>query len=485
MHWLQGFRNKFYAIVFLVLLVFVTLLLLGQNSFGRVQVGGSLYEGIRLKRDMVSSLTAMRTDLAILRGNLYSAALGSDMDSASRATRLISTIEVDINRIRELQALSLGSMAVSCGTCHAVEVTAGVFAPVENAAGQWRNLHGRLQTGLLPLIKDGNSELATRLFESDFSPSFLKIIDQLGQTGELLEGAFPDQFAYVVKEAEKTGRGFIVGGLILAIIFVITAVGLLHYTSRQISRENEELLASARELQEVSEEQGSKIDFIVNATSEISMTIEEVAHNTGEALLASRDAGEVATFGKQTSGYTIESIKRGASLIREASEIIVTLDKRSREISGIVSTINTIAMQTNLLALNAAVEAARAGEHGKGFSVVAGEVQNLARRTKQATAEIEGMIQFVLAETARSTDAITKSKNEAEKSVKLIDAVSQSFDSIVIAADTTTGMVGQIADFANRQSKTTEDIADSIRKIADIQREAGDAAHRLRGVSLF
>jgi hypothetical protein len=485
MHWLLSIKKKFYALIAFILFAFVVGLVLGQISFARVQVGGSLYEGIRLKRDMTSALAAMKADLAILRGNLYSATLTADDAAAGRAARLISTIQSDLNRVRELQQLSHGGSIVTCGSCHAAEELAILFAPVENAAGQWRDLHERLQTILFPALRERDTDRAVQLFEGEFSSLFIKMIDEVGLAGVLLDSAFPPQVAHIMSETDKTRKGFITGGLVMTILFLVIAISLLQHTTRQNSQENEKLLAAANDLQKVSEEQSLKIDFIASATAEISKAIEEVAHNTGEALEASRDAMEIATYGKQTSGYTIDSIKSGASMIRETSQIIESLDKRSREIASIVSTINTIAMQTNLLALNAAVEAARAGEQGKGFSVVAGEVQNLAKRTKQATAEIEGMIQFVLAETARSSEAITKSKNEAEKSVKLIDAVSQSFDSIVTAAGTTSEMVGQIVEFANKQSKITEDISDSIRKIADIHQEAEAAASSLRGVSTY
>ncbi|MEX6699533.1 methyl-accepting chemotaxis protein [Peribacillus frigoritolerans] len=49
--------------------------------------------------------------------------------------------------------------------------------------------------------------------------------------------------------------------------------------------------------------------------------------------------------------------------------------------------------------MNASLEAARAGESGKDFAVVANEVRSLADGSKEATKNIQAIIQSILSDT--------------------------------------------------------------------------------------
>lgn len=67
---------------------------------------------------------------------------------------------------------------------------------------------------------------------------------------------------------------------------------------------------------------------------------------------------------------------------------IEALRSEVENVAAMAGQIEAIAKQTNLLALNATIEAARAGDAGRGFSVVAGEVKQLAGQTSKTTGEI-------------------------------------------------------------------------------------------------
>ncbi len=98
-------------------------------------------------------------------------------------------------------------------------------------------------------------------------------------------------------------------------------------------------------------------------------------------------------------GKLSESLTEMAGDVQETAQTVDDLDKSAEDIEGIINLIKNISDQTNLLALNAAIEAARAGDKGRGFAVVADEVRTLAKRTNDATGDIEGLVSTIHNET--------------------------------------------------------------------------------------
>ena len=141
------------------------------------------------------------------------------------------------------------------------------------------------------------------------------------------------------------------------------------------------------------------------------------------------------------SGHAAEAANVGAKAMTaaaDASHKIQRLGKSSAQIGSVVKTINTIAEQTKLLALNATIEAARAGEAGRGFSVVAGEVKNLARETAEATQDIASRVENIQIDTQDVVTAINQIRD-------IIESINQ--------------LQQQIADSVEQQLATTKDMS--------------------------
>lgn len=90
-----------------------------------------------------------------------------------------------------------------------------------------------------------------------------------------------------------------------------------------------------------------------------------------------------ASYASMRNEELVNELKDGIAV---AAEQIVEANESTKQIEG-------YGKKQQILALNASIEAARAGEFGKGFSVVAGEVQKLARDMSVASQSIKSNLE--------------------------------------------------------------------------------------------
>lgn len=255
-----------------------------------------------------------------------------------------------------------------------------------------------------------------------------------------------------------------------------TVIGQISETSIKVSLDAENLSDAGNKSFKHMLEQQKEIQNISTAISQIDISVTEVATNTSRVSNETQNAQTEADININLVTELKSTINNLVQEVENSSEVIVTLNAKSMDISSIIDSINAIAEQTNLLALNAAIEAARAGEQGRGFAVVADEVRTLAVRTQDATQEITTVIDILQAEVKNAISVMDKGQKEAIMATEKTEETMQSLDIIRKSILSINDMSTSIAQTTNQQSSASSEISTNISKISNMANETLNSA---------
>ena len=185
------------------------------------------------------------------------------------------------------------------------------------------------------------------------------------------------------------------------------------------------LASSSSEIMAATTQVASGTAETATAISETTTTVEEIRQ---AAQLSSQKAKNVSDSAQRVAQVTQtgqKAVEETAAVMRHIrdqmesiAQTIVRLSEQSQSIGGIIASVTDIADQSNLLAVNAAIEAAKAGEQGRGFAVVAQEIKSLAEQSKQATAQVRGILNDVQKATSAAVMATEQGSKAVEAGVK-------------------------------------------------------------------
>jgi methyl-accepting chemotaxis protein len=229
-----------------------------------------------------------------------------------------------------------------------------------------------------------------------------------------------------------------------------------------------------------SQQQSSQMAAVSNAINQVSSAIQEVARSAEQAAEEVSNAENRADLGREQITQGIERIDTLAKTIGDAVGVIQGLAHESEQIGTVLEVIRSIADQTNLLALNAAIEAARAGEQGRGFAVVADEVRLLAQRTQKSTAEIQGMIERLQANSASAVSVIHQSSEGAQVTMVQSREAGASLAQIAVSLRSVTSLNASIASATRQQAQVVDHISQTVADAAALASQnaasAGEAS---------
>ncbi|MCL2740587.1 MAG: methyl-accepting chemotaxis protein [Oscillospiraceae bacterium] len=228
---------------------------------------------------------------------------------------------------------------------------------------------------------------------------------------------------------------------------IIASTDQVSSSARQIAETSSSIASGASQMaegaQSLSEGAVKQTEYI----QDLSASIANIAENTRQNVAMTDRAAKLADS-------IINKAEVGSRQMAEMVAAVNEITEASISVSNIMETINGIAEQTNLLSLNAAIEAVRAGEHGSGFSVVAGEVRDLATQSAEAAKKTNSIIQVSI--------------EKAELGTRIVNEMSVSLNEIIKGIKESSRLNMEIAKASEDQSEGVTRIRSNVSQVSDV-----------------
>jgi methyl-accepting chemotaxis protein len=254
-------------------------------------------------------------------------------------------------------------------------------------------------------------------------------------------------------------------------------------TLQRSHAQNEALMVIAlqldRRLQDLQDGSRGQLARSVDARAAIDAlhaALTDVAAQSEQAARDTHEAWQQVERLKAGNAGSIETLRAAEARLVDCRKRMHEVAQASVDIGGVLEVIRAIAEQTNLLALNAAIEAARAGESGRGFAVVADEVRALARRTQDATSEIETQIERLRIRVQAVTADIAAGSSATAESAERFSAGQAALTAFTERSERIAGRNRAICELALAQQVQSQSANAFIRQLHDFTEQTSELA---------
>lgn len=256
-------------------------------------------------------------------------------------------------------------------------------------------------------------------------------------------------------------------------------LGSLERIVSHLSSAATQFVVAARQQAHNSNEQASSVN-------ETNIAIHELAQMARESEQRTKEVIEVANRSEsayQEGHRAVEESIRGMNLLREQvesiAETILSLSEKTQAVGDIIATVKDIAEQSKMLALNASIEAARAGEHGRGFAVVASEMRTLSAQSKQATNQVRGILNEILASANKAVLVTEAGSKQAESGVKMAGQAGEAMLILSEAIARSSDVAHQIAASVRQQVSGMSQMIEAIDTIHQSVQDSLEGAQQI------
>lgn len=211
--------------------------------------------------------------------------------------------------------------------------------------------------------------------------------------------------------------------------------------------------------------QEEKIREIARAGERISGGIEEISGHTRELTHEFCEIESDVSSALKKGDHSMAGFKEISSHVSRLEEAIQVLKENSDSIGTIIDVINNISDETNILSLNARIEAARGQADGKGFKVIAEEVGNLAKQSKEATLDIRGRLSLLGEKISQTVDAVDRVAEQVRGCEQDIEGANTALNQVCARFGRLSRGLSEINEAAGSQATEVRQVSGHIREI--------------------
>ncbi|MFP8955231.1 methyl-accepting chemotaxis protein [Natrialbaceae archaeon A-CW3] len=252
---------------------------------------------------------------------------------------------------------------------------------------------------------------------------------------------------------------------------VATASEQVTASSEEVRSASEQVTESVQEISDGAERQSQRLQSVNHEMSGLSTTTEQIAASSNQVADIAERTAQTGKHGRKAAQDAIEGMNEIGDESETAVADIERLEAEMEQIDELIEFIGEVAKETNMLALNANIEASRSSAGDEGFSVVAGEVKELAEETKETAEDIETRLETIQALTAETADSVTGTSERVAANRDAIEEAVSALDEIAEYAEETNTGVQEISAATEEQAASTEEVVSMTAEATTIAEE--------------
>ncbi|MCQ4086261.1 methyl-accepting chemotaxis protein [Saccharibacillus sp. JS10] len=261
-------------------------------------------------------------------------------------------------------------------------------------------------------------------------------------------------------------------------------------TADELEQASKQTATSAREIATATEEIANGASSLAQEAEKSTELTEQIGERMENVVVANREmdssARQVQTASREGTVHLDKLLTQTGSTEDMVRSLVTRVDALKESTSSVMKVLNAmqdITKQTNILSLNAAIEAARAGAAGQGFMVVAGEIRQLANRSRESidmVGEITDNIQSEMDETVRTLSTVYPMFQEQVQAVKQTTGI---FDSVQTQMELFSGKLQGVTTSIGELGQAQKTMAEAMTSVSAVAEESSATSQEVASLS--